>query len=79
MSLCCALARPDSAVMTVIGAGTQARTQIEALAHVLPIRRVHLVGRDRDRSIAQAAAFEATLSLEVEASTKKRLVLEVVR
>ena len=61
------LARPDSAVMTVIGTGTQARTQIEALAHVLPIRRVHLVGRDRDRSIAQAAAFEATLSLEVEA------------
>ncbi len=60
------LARPNSSVMTVIGTGTQARTQIEALSHVLPIQRVHLVGRDPERTTQRAAAFETSLELEVE-------------
>jgi ornithine cyclodeaminase/alanine dehydrogenase len=61
------LARPDSAVVAVVGTGTQARTQIEALQHVLPIRRVRLVGRDPANTAARAAAFEAALGVEVEA------------
>lgn len=60
------LARPDSSVMTVVGTGTQARTQIEACSHVLPIRRVRLVGRDPERIKERAATFEASLGLEVE-------------
>jgi alanine dehydrogenase len=59
------LARPDSEVLTVVGTGTQARTQIEALRHVLALKRVHLVGREPARTQERAAEFEATLGLEV--------------
>lgn len=59
------LARPDSAVVTVIGSGTQARTQIEALAQVLPLKRVQLVGRNPERAAACAKAIEETCELPV--------------
>lgn len=62
------LARPDSRVLTVVGTGTQARTQIEALCHVLPIERVRLVGRDRERTAARAAQYESMLQVAVEPS-----------
>jgi ornithine cyclodeaminase/alanine dehydrogenase len=60
------LARPESEVVTVVGTGTQARTQIEALTHVLPIRRARLVGRDLSRTKARAALFEESLGIPVE-------------
>jgi alanine dehydrogenase len=41
------LARPDSAVAALFGAGAQARTQLLALVSVLPIREVRVVSRDR--------------------------------
>ena len=63
------LARPESSVLTVVGTGTQARTQIEALCHILPIKRVRLVGRDRVRTTTRAAEFEAILQVAVEPST----------
>lgn len=59
------LARPDSRILTVVGTGIQARTQIEALRHVLPIERVQLVGRTPDRTRQQATALEETLGLPV--------------
>jgi len=70
------LARPDSRVVTVVGTGTQACTQIEALRHVLPIERVQLVGRTAERTQQKAAAFEAQLGLPVVAysSVGKALV-----
>ena len=69
------LARPDSRVVTVVGTGTQARTQIEALRHVLPIERVQLVGRTATRTEQQAAAFEAALGLPVKPFTSVRQAL----
>ena len=69
------LARPNSEVVTVLGTGTQARTQIEALSHVLPIRRVHLVGRDFDRTRESARDFEKALRLEVEAFSSVAMAL----
>ena len=59
------LARPESSVMAVVGTGTQARTQIEAIRHVLPITRVQLVGRSSERTRERAAAFALALGLEV--------------
>ena len=59
------LARQDSEVLTVVGTGTQARTQIEALMAVLPIKKVRLVGRDRDRTVERAALFERLLGVAV--------------
>lgn len=40
------LARPDSAVVTVCGTGTQARAHLRALPCVLPVERAHVWGRD---------------------------------
>lgn len=39
------LARPDAEVLTVFGAGTQARAQIRGIRAVRPIRRVRVVSR----------------------------------
>lgn len=44
------LAREDSRVMTLFGAGWQAETQLEAIARVLPkLERVNVVGRSPER------------------------------
>jgi ornithine cyclodeaminase/alanine dehydrogenase-like protein (mu-crystallin family) len=60
------LARPDAEHLVVIGAGTQARAHIEALAAVLPVRRVTLVSRTPEGAArlveeARAAGFEAVV------------------
>jgi ornithine cyclodeaminase/alanine dehydrogenase len=52
------LARRGSEVLTICGCGEQGRAHIEALAQVLPLRRVHLV--DRDRSVAERLVRDAT-------------------
>ena len=49
------LSRRDSGRVALFGAGAQARTQLEALARVRPIREVAVVTRDPDH----AAAFRA--------------------
>jgi ornithine cyclodeaminase len=41
------LARPDASVLSVFGAGVQARTQIEAVRAVRPIREIRVVSRTR--------------------------------
>jgi len=46
------LARPDSRVAAVIGAGRVARNQIEAIATALPVERVLLHARNPDRGEA---------------------------
>jgi len=43
------LARPDSAVLAVFGAGNQAEFECAALARILPIRTVLVVARDHDK------------------------------
>lgn len=43
------LARPDSAVLAVFGAGNQAEFECAALARVLPIRAIRVVARDPGR------------------------------
>jgi alanine dehydrogenase len=52
------LAKPDAAVMTMVGAGGQARTQIEAVCAVRPITRVNIVSRGNS-----AFALAAQLAL----------------
>ncbi len=43
------LARPDSSVLAVFGAGNQAEFECAALIRVLPIREVHVVTRDASK------------------------------
>jgi alanine dehydrogenase len=45
-----ALARADAAVLAMLGTGVQARSHIEALALVRPIREVRVWGRSRERA-----------------------------
>ncbi|RDD95291.1 ornithine cyclodeaminase family protein [Paracoccus pantotrophus] len=59
-----ALSRPDSACMTLMGYGEQARRHIATISTVRPIRKLHIWGRDLDRAEAfaaeqRAAGFEA--------------------
>lgn len=51
------LARRDSAVVALFGAGAQARTQILAAASVLRLRDVRVVTRDRSHSDALVASL----------------------
>jgi alanine dehydrogenase len=55
-----ALARPDAAVLAVLGTGVQARSHIDALLRVRPIRTVRVWGRDRARAELLAAEAAAT-------------------
>ena len=59
-----ALARRDAAVLAVLGTGVQARSHIEAIPLVRPIRQVHIWGRSRDHA-QQLASELADGALEV--------------
>src|SRR5437763_117525 len=59
------LARPESAVATIVGCGAQGRVQLEALRHGLDIRRVFAVDND-PVAAAKFAAEIAALGLEAQ-------------
>jgi ornithine cyclodeaminase/alanine dehydrogenase-like protein (mu-crystallin family) len=57
------LARKNAAVAAVFGSGYQARTQVEALAHVRDLTEVRIYSRDPERRKAFAADLCATMGL----------------
>src|SRR4051812_29635083 len=59
------LARPDARTVAVLGAGEQARLQLEALTLVRPIESAHLWARDGARAAAVAAELSNKLGLPV--------------
>jgi alanine dehydrogenase len=70
------LARPDSAVATICGCGTQGRIQLVALKHVLPLERVYAF----DLNEAAAQAFARQISAELDLSVLPTTMLrEAVR
>jgi ectoine utilization protein EutC len=71
------LARADARVAGVLGAGTQARVQIEALTLVRPIERVLVWARDAAKAEAYADQMAERLGLDVlPVASAERLVLE---
>ncbi len=71
------LAPADARVAGVLGAGTQARFQIEALTLVRPIERVLVFARDGARAEAYADDMADRLGLDVlPVASPERLVLE---
>jgi ornithine cyclodeaminase len=54
-----ALARPDSRVLAIFGAGAQAPHQVEAVCAVRPIERVLIVNRGRERAERLAATLQS--------------------
>jgi len=59
------LARPEARVVTVFGAGVQARAQLAAVLAVRPIEEVRLIGRNPD-NVARFAAEVRTWPLKLE-------------
>lgn len=59
-----ALARPDAAVLTLLGAGKQAAAHAQALAEVRALRQVRVWARSEDQARALAAEIAATLRIE---------------
>ncbi len=69
------LAREDASILAVIGAGTQARTQVAAVRAVRPIQEIRLfdINQDSARAFAQELAGDqgATVTLRVTASPEE--------
>jgi alanine dehydrogenase len=61
------MSRENSEVLGVIGAGTQARTQVQAICTVRPIKDVRIYGRDPARREAFAEAVGKTVDAQVHA------------
>ena len=61
------LARADASVAAILGAGTQARLQLEALTLVRPIERARLWARDFNKAQAVAAELSSSLKIPVDA------------
>jgi ornithine cyclodeaminase len=62
------LAREDAEDLAILGAGTQARTHLEAMRAVRPIRRVRVWSRSAERARAFAARAGAAPGITVEAA-----------
>jgi alanine dehydrogenase len=59
------LSRPESSVLGVFGTGWQARGQIEALCAVRDVKRIKVLGRDRERLKAFCDENSRRLGIEV--------------
>jgi alanine dehydrogenase len=64
------LARPDAARLGVVGAGAQARTQIEAALKVRPINEILIFARNREHAEALAGSVSATYGVKARATAK---------
>jgi ectoine utilization protein EutC len=60
------LANPDASTVAVLGAGVQARLQMEVLSLVRPIELVTVWARRADRAVALASELSSRLGLSVE-------------
>jgi len=63
-----ALARPQSTVVAIIGAGVQARAHLAAMAEVLGVERVRVAGRDPERLRTMVDEMAAAYAFGVEAA-----------
>ncbi|NKQ35133.1 MAG: ornithine cyclodeaminase family protein [Chloroflexi bacterium] len=62
------LAREDARVLTIFGAGVQARAQVEAVCLVRPIEQVLVVDKNREAAEQFAAEMEEQLGVEMVAA-----------
>ena len=66
------LARPDSAVLAVLGTGVQARAHAQAIPRVRPVREVRIAGRDEKKATALAQELSAELGILVQSTRSYR-------
>ncbi|MGF1624965.1 MAG: ectoine utilization protein EutC [Alphaproteobacteria bacterium] len=67
-----ALARPEAATAAILGAGVQARLQLQALTLVRPIRSAAIWARDPAKAEAAARVLAAQLGIDVVAAADAR-------
>jgi len=60
------LARADAEVVAILGAGRQARTQLEAVCCVRPVRRVFVFSRTPEKSESFAVEMAEKLGVDIE-------------
>jgi len=60
------LARPEAAELAILGAGVQARTHLEAIAAVRPLRRARLWSRNPERAAALASEQRLRFNFPIE-------------
>jgi ornithine cyclodeaminase len=63
------LARADSRTLAILGAGTQARSHLEAMLEVRPIERIRVWSRDSQKVVAFAAEQAERHGLPVNAAS----------
>jgi len=63
------LARADSAVITVCGAGAQARQHLRAFQALFPLTQVFVFSRDEEKGRSFAAEMSSELELPIEATS----------
>lgn len=66
------LSRPDAAIAAILGAGMQARLQLEALTLVRPIRAARIWARDAGKAASAASELSRELGIEVTAVAEAR-------
>jgi alanine dehydrogenase len=71
-----ALAREDAGDLAILGSGTQARTHLEAMCAVRPVRRVRVWSRTAARAAAFARREAAERGIHVEAAPTARDAVE---
>ena len=59
------LARPDAAVLAILGTGVQAKAHAQIVPRVRPIKEVRIAGRDQDKAISLANELSAELRIPV--------------
>lgn len=72
------MAAQETSEMGLFGAGYQAESQLEAVAAVLPLKRVFVYSRDANRREAFAERMAARLNLEIEPVDRPQLAAEEV-
>jgi ornithine cyclodeaminase/alanine dehydrogenase-like protein (mu-crystallin family) len=70
------LARKDSRVAAIFGAGVQGRTQLEAVCTVRSIQKAHIFDPTRDRAETFASEMSKKLSIPVTAAASNRALWE---
>ena len=70
------IARPDSVELAILGAGVQARTHIEAIAAVRPLRRVRIWSRNPDRAAALAVEQQSRFQFPIEAEASAEAAVQ---
>jgi len=62
------LARPDAGELAILGAGVQARTHLEAIAAVRPLRKVRIWSRNAEHAAALSSELRPRFQVPIEAA-----------